>query len=202
MSVQTLPLRFDVRIIAPSTLRIENNTARIVSSADLQLRGTYDRPLLFGRADIERGEVVFEGNRYLVTRGTIDFANPTRIEPFFDIEAETRVRVPGQIYRVTFRATGTADRFVFDLSADPPLPHGRYPRAALRRSARPAECRSPRPAVARHRRTGAASGAARHSCLASPISSDVGRVVEQTLGVDTVQISPSLGDTSSQHRRG
>ena len=49
-----------------------------------------------GRAEIERGDVIFEGNRYLVTRGTIDFFNPSRIEPFFDIEAETRVRVPGQ----------------------------------------------------------------------------------------------------------
>ena len=89
-------MRFDVRIEAPSTLRIENNNARLVSSAELTLRGTYDRPLLFGRAEIDRGEVLFEGNRYLVTRGTIDFANPTRIEPFFDIEAETRARVPGQ----------------------------------------------------------------------------------------------------------
>ncbi len=31
---------------------------------------------LFGRAEIERGEILFEGNRYLVTRGTIDFLNP------------------------------------------------------------------------------------------------------------------------------
>ena len=85
-----------MRINAPSTLRIENNTARVVAAADLQLRGTFDRPLLFGRADIERGEVRFEGKRYLVTRGTIDFNNPSRIEPFFDIETETRVRVPGR----------------------------------------------------------------------------------------------------------
>ena len=71
-------------------MRVENNIARIVSSADLTLAGTYDRPLLFGHATIERGELFFEGNRYLVTRGSIDFANPTKIEPFFDIEAETR----------------------------------------------------------------------------------------------------------------
>ena len=43
--------------IVPSTLRIENNLARLVASADLQLRGTYDRPLLFGRAEVDRGEV-------------------------------------------------------------------------------------------------------------------------------------------------
>ena len=66
----------------------------MVASADLTLRGTYDRPVLFGHAEVERGEVTFEGRRYLITRGTIDFTNPTRIEPFFDVEAETNVRVP------------------------------------------------------------------------------------------------------------
>ncbi len=89
-----------------STLRVENNLARLVASADLQLRGTADRPLMFGRAEVDRGEVMFEGRRYLITRGNIDFTNPTRIEPFFDLEALTRVRVPGQTYQVTVRAVG------------------------------------------------------------------------------------------------
>ena len=71
-----MPLRFDVRLVAPSSLRIDDNTARFVASAELALRGTYDNPLLFGNAEIERGEVFFEGNRYRVTRGTIGFANP------------------------------------------------------------------------------------------------------------------------------
>ncbi len=106
----------------PSSLRIENNLARLVASADLQLRGTYDRPALFGRAEVDRGEVTFEGRRYKVTRGTIDFTNPTRIEPFFDVEAETNVRVPGQTYRVTVRAAGTTDRLQPTLESDPPLP--------------------------------------------------------------------------------
>ena len=68
---------------------------------------TADRPQVFGHAEIDRGEVEFEGRRYLVTRGSLDFANANRIEPFFDIEAETRVRVPGQTYLVTMRMAGT-----------------------------------------------------------------------------------------------
>src|SRR5207253_7483671 len=79
-------------------------------------------PLLFGRAEVDRGEVTFEDRRYVVTRGNIDFTNPTRIEPFFDVEAETRVRVPGQTYQVTVRAVGTVDRLQPELSSDPPLP--------------------------------------------------------------------------------
>jgi translocation and assembly module TamB len=186
------PLTYDIRIVAPSTLRIENRSARIVASADMVLRGTYDRPLLFGRADIERGEVFFEGNRYFVTRGTIDFANPTRIEPFFDVEAETRVRVPGQTYRVIFHASGTADRFVPELSSDPPLPTIDILALLF------GDVRDPQDAELRALRTPQATEqelirARAARLLASPISSGVGRVVQQTLGIDTVQITPSLG---------
>ena len=116
------PLRLDVRVIAPGTLRIENNDAHIVSSADLTFRGTYERPIVFGRAEISRGEFIFEGRRYLVTRGTLDFTNPVRIDPTFDIAAETQVRVPGQTYRVTLSASGTMQRLRPVFESDPPLP--------------------------------------------------------------------------------
>jgi hypothetical protein len=191
------PIRYDLRILAPSTLRIDNNTARIVASADLTLRGTYARPLLFGRALIERGEVFFEGNRYFVTRGSIDFANPAKIEPFFDVEAETRVRVPGQTYRIVFHAAGTAEQFVPTLSSDPPLPTIDILSLLF------GDIRDPQDAELRALRTPEAleqelvqSRAAR--LLASPISAGVGRVFEETFGVDTVTITPLLGLDSTQ----
>jgi hypothetical protein len=115
----TLPVRFDLDIVAASSLRLQNNVANMVASADLKLQGTYDKPLLFGRAEIERGDVVFEGNRYIITPGgSIDFFNPSRIEPFFDLEAETRVRPAGQdqTYRVTIGLSGTANRLAPSLN--------------------------------------------------------------------------------------
>jgi translocation and assembly module TamB len=191
-----IPVRFDVRIVAPGTLRIENRAARLLSAAELTLRGSYDRPQLFGRVEVTRGEVFFEGNRYQVTRGVVDFANAQKIEPFFDVEAETRARVPGQEYRVVFHVTGVPDRFVFDLTSDPPLAPVDILGLLL------GDTRDPQNAELRELRTPGrseqeviAAGATR--LLASPISSEVGRVVEQTLGVDTVQISPSLGDISA-----
>lgn len=194
------PLRFDVRILAPSSLEIDNNVARITSSADLTLRGTYDRPLLFGRAEVDRGEVWFEGKRYVVTRGNIDFANPTRIEPSFDIEAETRARAPGQTYRVTLRAQGTMQRINFDVSSDPPLPQVDILTLLLgdAGSTQDAELRAlQQPNTAETTLLG--SRAAR--LLASPIASNVGRVVEQTFGVDTFQITPLWTDPFQQTGR-
>jgi translocation and assembly module TamB len=188
------PLRFDVRVSAPSALRVDNNIADIVSSADLTLRGTYDRPLLFGRADIERGWLTFEGNRYVVTRGSILFENPARIEPFFDFEAETRARVPGQTFLITLSAVGTPDRFTWGIASDPPLPQVDVLALLLGETVETgdAELR----ALRRGQQTEQEllmAGAAR--LLATPLGSPVGRAVEQTLGIDTVQITPFIGVT-------
>jgi TamB, inner membrane protein subunit of TAM complex len=117
----TIPLRYNVGISAAQTLRIETNIAKMVASADLSLQGTYEKPQLFGHVEIDRGDVLFEGNRYLITRGAIDFFNPAQIEPVFDIEAETRVRLPLQTYRVTVGIAGTTKNFVPTLNSDPPL---------------------------------------------------------------------------------
>ena len=191
------PLSFDIRIVAPSSLRMATNTARVVSSAELTWRGSYDRPVLFGTIELERGEAFVEGNRYRLNHGTIGFANLTEIEPFVDVELETDVRVPGQTYRVTVQATGTLERLVPTLSSDPPLPEVdilslllgdiRDPQSADLRAARA-------PELAQQQRFQA--GAAR--LLTSPLSSGVGRVVEDSFGVDTFQITPYLGDPSSQ----
>ena len=118
------PVRFDVQLNAPGTLRIDDRSARIESSAELTLRGTAQQPQLFGYVEIDRGEVFFEGNRYVVNRGRLDFTNPRAIDPFFDVEAETSARVPGQIYR---------DR----LSTSPVRPTGSCPACHRTRRCRP-----------------------------------------------------------------
>jgi hypothetical protein len=193
-----VPVRFDLQLIVPATLRIENNLARMVVSADMQLRGTADRPLLFGRAEVDRGEILFEGRRYLVTRGALEFNNPARIEPFFDVEAETRVRVPGQTYRVIINFTGTTQSLVPQFSSDPPLASDADVVALLFSEVRregDAELRARQ--NPNERQTDILTTRATQ-LLASPVSSEVGRVVEQTFGVDTFQVTPSLFDPYSQ----
>jgi len=196
-----VPLRFDLQIVVPSTLRIDNNLARMVANADLTLRGTYERPVLFGHADIERGEVTFEGQRYRITHGSIDFTNPTRIEPFFDIEAETNVRAPYQTYRVTVGAAGTAEQLRPSVSSDPPLPTADV-LALLFTGARrtgPTDIAPELRALQNPTQSQTDIIAARATqAVAAPISSEVGKVFEQTFGVDTFQLTPSFFDPYSQ----
>jgi autotransporter translocation and assembly factor TamB len=202
----TLPLRYDIKVQAPGTLRLESNLARMVARADLTLNGTYDRPVIFGRADIERGEVIFEGNRYRVTRGTIDFLNPNGIEPFFDLEAEARIRSLGdtqtassasETYRVTIAVSGTlGGRMNLTANSDPPLSNVDilsliFGQATASDLANP-ELRRLRPEAATQSEEQLLKvGLLR--VLAGGITGSVGRAVEQTLGVDSVQISPSIG---------
>jgi autotransporter translocation and assembly factor TamB len=198
--VTSVPLRYDIQLDAPSTLQVRNNAVRLVASANLQLRGTYDRPLVTGRADIVDGVLTFEGRRYVVTRGAIDFNNPTRIDPFFDLEAETRVRVPQQTYRVTVRGSGTVDRMSTEFTSDPYMPPAEVLALLFSDAApgRDVEFRqystsiTPQQQLVRERATRALTGA---------VSSEVGRVVEQTFGVDTFQLTPSLVDPNQQSSR-
>jgi len=180
----------------PSTLRVENNLARLVASADLTMRGTYDHPVVMGHADIERGEVTFEGRRYRITRGSMDFTNPSRIEPFFDVEAETNVRAPGQTYRVTVAFAGTSEQLRPTLNSDPPLPTADVLALLFSDVRRGTQDIAPE-LRALHDPTQAQTDiltARATQALAAPLSSEVGKVVEHTFGVDTFQLSPSFVD--------
>jgi translocation and assembly module TamB len=203
-AASSIPLRFDLDISAASSLRIQNNVANLVASADMKLQGTYDRPLLFGRAEIERGDVLFEGNRYIVTPGgSIDFFNPSRIEPFFDLEAETRVRPSGQTqaagqsqtYRITIGLSGTASRLTPSLNSDPPLPEVDIISLLFGQNVdvNNAELRALRGnATQRSEEALLRSGMAR--LLVSPLANPVNRAVSEAFGIDTVQITPTFGN--------
>jgi len=156
--------------------------------------------VLEGRAEVDRGELWFEGRRYVVSRGTVDFPNPSRIEPYFDVEAETRVRAPGQTYQVTLRATGTMTKFDWELSSDPPLPEVDVLSLLLgeTRTAQDAELRSLRSPDAAEQSLVASTSA---RLLAGPVAGNVQKAVEQTFGLDSVQITPYLTDPNQQTAR-
>lgn len=193
-----LPLNYDLQISAPSSLRVSDNRAQIVASADLTLRGTYSQPILVGNAEIDRGQIYFEGNRYRVIRGNVGFSNPIEIEPFFEIEAETDIRVPGQTYRVTLGLTGTLDRLASPtLESDPPLQQFEIIGLLLGdvRDPQQAEIRTLRARESSQQELLQAAGA---RLLTNPLSSGVGSVMQRSFGVDTFEITPSLDDPAAQ----
>jgi hypothetical protein len=180
-------VQLDLRVRAPGTLRVDNNLATLVARADLRVQGTTGAPVVTGRAEIERGRLYFQGRTYVVQRGTIDFVNPQRLDPLFDIEAETRIHA----YRVTLRVSGTLERVTPTLSSDPPLSSLQI--LALLAGQDESEVVNLTQAQARERQGGlAATGAA--TLAAGRLSESVGleREAERLFGLNRFSIDPTL----------
>jgi translocation and assembly module TamB len=199
----TLPLSYDVHINAPGTVRVENNWVQkgTLARVDVQLRGTYAQPLLLGNVDVERGDVIFEGRRYQIRRAAIQFNNS--IEPFFDLEAGARIRVPGETYNVTVTASGFDPVSAIRFSSDPELPE--YELLALLFSdiapGRNVEFRqyagatggvTPQEQLFRERVTRALTGV---------VSSEISRAFQEALDVEAVQLTASILDPNVQSAR-
>jgi translocation and assembly module TamB len=177
--------QLDLRVQAPGTVRIDNNLATLAASADLQVQGTTAAPVVTGRAEIDRGRLYFQGRTYVIQKGTLDFVNPRRLDPLFDIEAETRIRA----YRVTLRVSGTLERVTPTLTSDPPLSSLQI--LALLAGQDESEVANLTQTQARQSQAQlAAAGAA--TLAAGRISESMGLEAERLFGLNRFSIDPSL----------
>ncbi len=111
-------MQFDLRIESTPNLEFQTSlTKGLRAEVDLRLRGNLARPSLLGNVAFNEGEIQLFGNRYTLNRGDIRFFNPTKIEPTFDLEAETRAR--GITVNVSF--SGTPRKINAAYRSDPPL---------------------------------------------------------------------------------
>jgi autotransporter translocation and assembly factor TamB len=172
-------LRLDVSIRAPGSLKVRNGLAVIDASADLELRGTLGHPVLLGQSEAQQGDIYFLGQRYNITHGKIDFVDPSRVEPFVDLTAETRVRS----YRVELRLTGTPERFYPELSSDPPLRTVDILRLLAGANEREILVGTEEEELA---------GVGVASLLTERLSQEVGKRAERLFGLDRFSIDPFL----------
>ena len=110
-------LRLNVHIEGSRNITVQNQLANLAARVDLDIRGTAERPALTGHVETNGGTLAFQGKRYAVTRGNVDFVDPLRIEPVVDIQAEAELRD----YRVILSINGRSDRLRLSMSSDPPL---------------------------------------------------------------------------------
>jgi len=111
-------MQFDLKIeSAPNLEFLTSLTRGLRAEVDLHLRGNLARPSLLGNVSFSDGEIALFGNKYTLNRGDVRFFNPTRIEPTFDLEAETRAR--GITVNVSF--SGTPSKINSAYRSDPPL---------------------------------------------------------------------------------
>lgn len=100
-----------------SDLIIDNNLAKLSVKMDVVIRGTIGQPIILGKADFNEGIVYFRNNEFKIIKGKIDFPNPTKTVPYFDIAATTNVKN----YDIRLNLDGYVEQFNLSLSSNPPL---------------------------------------------------------------------------------
>jgi translocation and assembly module TamB len=111
-------LRLSLHIEGGKNITIQNQLATVEARVDIDWKGTIDQPSITGHIEASGGTLTFQGNRYTITRGNIDFVDPLRVRPVIDIEAESQIRD----YRVILSVTGSGDKPKLALRSEPALP--------------------------------------------------------------------------------
>lgn len=99
-------------------ISVKNELASVEARLDLDIAGTFGDPTMTGRIEVGTGTLSFQGTRYRITRGSVDFVDPVRVEPIVDIQAETELRD----YRIILGINGRRDDMRLEMRSDPPLP--------------------------------------------------------------------------------
>ncbi|MCL4523555.1 MAG: translocation/assembly module TamB domain-containing protein [Acidobacteria bacterium] len=180
-------LQFDLEAASTPDARLEWSGARFESEASLRLRGTWEHPIFLGHIHMLNGEMSFRGNRYRLTRGDINFANPFRLDPVLNVEATTTIRQ----YEITLNFSGAASHPVLGYRSDPPLPATDIiALLALGRTGEESELRTS--TQVQSPEMGAST------LLSEAISSQVGGRIEKLFGVSRFRVDPFLAGTGSQ----
>lgn len=111
-------MTLDLSVEAQQSLRIDNNLADAIASAELDIRGTVQSPVILGTVTMNEGTLFLENNRYEIVRGTVNFTNPRRTHAVLNFEAETEIRE----HTIAIILQGPIDQLRFSFRADPPLP--------------------------------------------------------------------------------
>jgi hypothetical protein len=109
--------QLNIHLSGSRNIWVNNNLAKFPLQVDLALKGTVDRPQLFGNVTAQEGTFVFRRNDFKVVSATADFISTDTIRPVLDIHAQTRIRE----YLIDLRLTGTTDRFNLSLQSEPYL---------------------------------------------------------------------------------
>ena len=93
---------FNISVRANDNIHINNNIARVEMNMKLDVLGNLERPKVLGHIDVLRGEVTFLQRNFELNSASIDFADPTKIDPLLVLQASTTL----DDYRVNLDISG------------------------------------------------------------------------------------------------
>ena len=167
-------VKLNVSVKSAREMALASSKLSVQGSADLMVRGTAAEPVILGRSDITGGEIFFNGNRYTVESGVIQFVNPVHTEPVVNILVTTTVNQ----FNLSMNFVGPIDRLRTTYTSDPPLA--------------PIDIIN---LLARGQTTEAAStnSTSPESVIAGQLTSQFSSRVEKLAGVTSLTIDPQVG---------
>ena len=171
-------LHLAIAVQSTSQLNLVSKGLSLQGSANLRVVGTADNPVILGRANVTGGDLIFNGNRYVLQGGSIEFVNPVETEPVVNLAASTTINE----YNISLRMHGPVSQLQTTYNSDPALP----PVDIINLIA------FGKTTEASAQNTQSTSSSAQ-SLIASSLSSQVTSRVSKIAGISQLSIDPGLG---------
>jgi len=173
----------NVAVHSTNNMNLVSRTLSVGGSANLQVRGTAAQPVILGRVNLSGGDIIANGNRFVLTGGTVQFVNPSETEPVVNLALSTSI----QQYNIHLRFNGPVEQLRTEYSSDPALPTADIINLLAFGSTTEASAANP---VDMNQQA--------ESLVASQVSSQVTSRVSKAAGISQLSISPVLAGSAAQ----
>ncbi|MGC2400558.1 MAG: translocation/assembly module TamB domain-containing protein [Acidobacteriaceae bacterium] len=176
-------IQLNIGVTSENNINLVSRTVSINGSANLRVRGTAAMPVILGRVNLDGGDIILNGSRYILNGGTIEFVNPSETEPVVNLALNTTI----QQYDISLRFNGPVDQLRTNYSSDPSLPPADIINLLAFGTTTEASAMNATPA-----------NQAAESLVASQVSSQVTSRVSKVAGISQLSINPVLAGGTSQ----
>ena len=176
-------IQLNLGLSSQNNINLVSRTLSINGSANLRVRGTAAEPVILGRVNLSGGDIILNGDRYLLNGGTIEFVNPSETQPVVNLSLNTTI----QQYNISMRFNGPIDQLRTNYSSDPSLPAADIINLLAFGTTTEADAQTSTPA-----------NQAAASLVASQVSSQVTSRVSKVAGISQLSINPVLAGGTSQ----
>jgi translocation and assembly module TamB len=177
-------IQLNLGVTSENNINLVSRTLSINGSANLRVRGTAAEPVILGRVNLDGGDIILNGDRFVLNGGTIEFVNPSETQPVVNLALNTTI----QQFNISMRFTGPVDQLRTIYSSDPALPNVDIINLLAFGSTTEASANSP----------SLPANQQAASLVASQVSSQVTSRVSKVAGISQLSINPVLAGGTSQ----
>ena len=177
-------IQLNLGVSSENNINLVSRTLSVAGSANLRVRGTAANPVILGRVNLDSGDIILNGDRFVLNGGTIEFVNPSETQPVVNLALNTTI----QQYNISMRFNGPIDQLRTNYSSDPALPSADIINLLAFGSTTEASANAP----------STPANQQAESLVASQVSSQVTSRLSKVAGISQLSINPVLAGGTSQ----